>query len=279
MVKLASMTLPYAHLSFERALEGIARAGYRYVSFGLPHAGVNWPDEEDAQSVSQLEKLFNSYQLAPVQLVSTQQLAPGQSVERIRARMQTAKELGIQEVLSLGTWDFHKFPDDRKSAEEMEPINRAFVEQFKIVAEEAARYDLIVTIKPHCGNTATASRLIETLDQIGSPQVRASYDPGNVEYYEGLVSHLDFAAVADQTISIIAKDHRGARANLEFPVPGTGDVDFAAIFRTWKEAGQSGNVVVERVDSPKEPEQIDEKLTASRIELERLLLEAGFSLK
>lgn len=279
MIKLACMTLPYAAHPLERALEGISKAGYRYVAFGLAHAGSEVIDESDPASIARLQELFAQYALQPVMLVSTNQLAPGQPVSRIKARLQVAKQLGIQEIISLGTWNYRKFPDEPISDAEMEPVNNAFVEQFKIVAEEAAKLDLLVTIKPHCGNTATASHLIDTLDQIGSPFVEASYDPGNVEFYEGLVSHKDFSLVAGRTASIIAKDHRGERAHLEFPVPGTGDVDFANIFEAWKKAGRGGNVVVERVDGPTDAESIDQRMKDSRIQLEQLLRVAGFTLE
>src|SRR6476661_6292685 len=43
--QIACMTLPYAQFSMQRALEGIARAGYRYVAWGTTHieAGVKKP--------------------------------------------------------------------------------------------------------------------------------------------------------------------------------------------------------------------------------------------
>lgn len=277
MIKLACMTLPYAALPFERALQGISEAGFRYISFGISHAKIEVPDETDAQAVAKLEKQFAKYGVQPIQLVSTPQLAAGQPIERVRARLTVAKELGIPEVLSLGTWNYSKFPDEMRSDEEMEPINQAFADQFKRVAEEAEKLGVIVTIKPHGGNTATASHIQETLQRIGSSSIRASYDPGNVQYYEGVVSHLDFPTIAAQTVSVIAKDHRGERAQVDFPVPGTGDVDFVSIFQTWKQSGaaENGHVVVERIDGSSEAEQVDQRIAASYPALKQLLRDAG----
>jgi len=278
MAKLACMTLPYASFPFERALAGIARTGYKYVAFGLAHAGEEVPDENDERAVSKLEKLFGRYSLQPIMLIGNRQLAPGRPAERVRNYLRTAKALGIEEVLSVGTFGYRQFPDEPLSAEEMEAKNRAFAEQFRMVAEEAEALDLVITLKPHTGNTATAEHLIETLERIGSERVKVSYDPGNVQYYEGIAADADFLKVADKTYSIIAKDHRGARANIDFPVPGTGDVNFLAIFKAWKEAGRDGSVVVERIDGPNEPESIDQRFAEARIRVERLLQEAGFVL-
>src|SRR5690625_5073692 len=112
MIQLGCMTLPYDKLPFERALQGISNAGFKYVSFGLPHEGRNMPDEEDPQSVAHIRQLLNRYNLQPVTLISTKQFSPGESIERARARLETAQALGVKDVLSLGTWGYKRFPDE-----------------------------------------------------------------------------------------------------------------------------------------------------------------------
>jgi sugar phosphate isomerase/epimerase len=281
MVKLACMTLPYAHVSFERALEGISRAGYRYVAFGLPHQGIEVPEENDGHTVECLNSLFTRYELQPVMLISTNQLAPGQPIARARKRLETAKALGIQEVLSLGTWGYRAFPDEPLPEAEMRLRNDAFVDKFRLIATEAEALDIHVTIKPHTGNTATAFQMKKTLDLIGSPFVKASYDPGNVHYYEGVDSLDDMSAAADDLISFVAKDHRGLRANADFPIPGEGNVDFPGLFSILVGTGFSGSIVVERVDGTHsgamKPEEIDQRIQKARENLQRLLKEAGYS--
>lgn len=278
MIRLACLTLPYGKCSFERALEGIDRAGYRYLAFGHPHEGRDYPDENDAKAIGSLQALFAKYELQPILLASNAHFKIDQPLERAIARMRTAKAFGIREILTIGTQSYRKFPSEPLSEEEMKPLNVAFAERYKRIAEEAAALDLIVTVKPHTGNTATAAHLRNTLEQIGSPHVRVSYDPGNVQFYEGIAAASDFPAIANLTYSLIAKDHRGAQANLDFPVPGTGDVDFPAIFATMKQVGFSGSVIVERVDGPPDPELIDRRIAESRDRLERMLREAGFEL-
>jgi sugar phosphate isomerase/epimerase len=142
----------------------------------------------------------------------------------------------------------------------------------------------VVTIKPHTGNTATASVIADTLRTIGSPHILGSYDPGNVRFYEGIEPSEDLPVIAAQTVSLVAKDHRGKRAELDFPIPGEGDVDFASIFTTLRSANFTGPVVVERLDgangefNANSPiEVLDERVRAARINLERLLVQAGFS--
>lgn len=278
MIQLACMTLPYADVSLERALEGIAGAGYRYAAFGLPHAGKEVLDEHDPQAVSKLQRLFERSGLGPVMLIGTDQLAPRQPIERARLRLEAAKALGITEVLSLGTWGYRDFPDAPIPEAEMIEMNKRFVEKFRIVGSIAESLGITVTIKPHTGNTATARHLEHTLDAIGCEFVKACYDPGNVRFYEGIDPAADFPSIAERTVSMIAKDHGGIRAEHNFPLPGEGEVDFAALFRSWKAAGTAArSIVVERVDgtgSPMTTEQIDLRLAQARVNLEGLLLES-----
>lgn len=277
-IKLACMTLPYAKFSLERALEGISLAGYRYIGFGLAHGGIDYPDENDAGTISNLHALFTKYDLQPLLLMSNAHFKIDQPIERARQRMQIAKALGIKEILTIGTQSYRTFPSDPLTDEEMKPINEAYIERYKKIAEEAAALDLIVTIKPHTGNTATAAHMMETLQQIDSPHIRGCYDPGNVQFYEGIAAADDFPQMAERTYSLIAKDHRGARANRDFPIPGSGDVDFSTIFAALKKAGYDGNVFVERVDGPAVPELIDQRIAESRVRLEQMLKDAGFVL-
>lgn len=283
MAKLACMTLPYAAHSFERALEGIATAGYKYVSFGLWHLGADVPDESDDNAATQLKALFNRYGLTPVQLIANKQFAPGQPLERAVQRIQLAQELGVREIITVGAGGYKKFPDEMMSPAEFAPIHQAFVEQYQRIAKAAADYDVTITIKPHTGNTATAKEVMETLKDIGAPNVLGSYDPGNVQFYEGVDAAQDFPQMAAKTLSIIAKDHRGARAEADFPVPGTGDVDFLQIFTDWRSAGGDlvvdGNIVIERVDGPTEDaDVIDERLRQARESISTLINEASLPL-
>lgn len=277
------MTLPYAAHSFERALEGIASAGYKYVSFGLWHLGADVPDESNANAAAELKVLFNRYGLEPVQLIANKQFRPEEPLERAIQRIQLAQELGVREIITVGEGGYKKFPDELLSVEEFAPRHRAFVEQYQRIAQAAANYDVTITIKPHTGNTATATQVMQTLQDIGAPNVLGSYDPGNVQFYEGFNAAQDFPQMAAKTLSIIAKDHRGARAEAVFPVPGTGDVDFVQIFTDWRIAGGDlavdGNIVIERVDGPTEDAtQIDQRIRQAFESVNTLINQAGLPL-
>ncbi|MCU6712132.1 sugar phosphate isomerase/epimerase [Paenibacillus sp. J5C_2022] len=280
MIKLACMTWPYTNCSFERALQGIAAAGYRYVAFGLPHEGKQVPESADEAEAAAIVRQLDRYGLTASMLIGTSWIAPGQPIERAARLFAFARNVGAAEIISLGTWGYRRFPNEPLDADEQAAADDAFTAQLQLVAAEAERAGVTVTLKPHTGNTATASILRETLEAIGSPAVQASYDPGNVHYYEGIDPAADLAAIAEQTVSLIAKDHRGSRGHSDFPIPGKGDVDFDAIFRNLHATGFAGQVVVERIDgtdSSLDADEIDRRLAEARRALIQLMTSAGLA--
>lgn len=284
--RLGCMTLPYAKQPFARALEGIARAGYGAVALWPVHEGNAAFDPERPGEAARLAAQLRRHGLQPVMLVGTQYLEPAQPLARAERALAFAAEAGIPEVLTLGVWGYRRFPDEPLSSAEMAPKHAAFVERLRALAPTAARLGVTITLKPHTGDTATGPILANTLVEIDSPQVCASYDPGNVRFYEGVAPEEDIEPLlasgpssAPRLFSLIAKDHRGARAEADFPIPGEGEIDFARLFARLREAGYSGPVVVERADgrdrAPLAPEELDRRLERARVNLERLIAGAG----
>jgi sugar phosphate isomerase/epimerase len=113
------------------------------------------------------------------------------------------------------------------------------------------------------------------VERLGSPAVRVIFDPGNVIYYEGVRPESDLPIVADLVRAICIKDHRGGRAELDFPTPGDGDIDHVAIFRTLRDHGFAGPCLIERIDGLSTPEEVDRELARARAYLERVVAEAA----
>lgn len=279
MVKIVCLTLPYYDNAFERSLEGIARAGYQYVAFGTEHQQQSVPHETDAGEPARLRKLFGHYGLQPAVLFAHSQLHPDQPIVRATRMIEIAHELEIPEINALGFWGYHTFPDEPLTENEYARQNERFIAYFQNIAETAGKLGVMLTLKPHTGNTANGAILAETLRRIGSRHVKACYDPGNVGYYEGLNPEQDLLAVASETVSIVAKEQgvRGLRS-YNFSVPGEGDYDWDDMFATLKKYGFDGLVIVEKLDKDGVsllPEETDRRAERARINLERLLAKAG----
>lgn len=141
----------------------------------------------------------------------------------------------------------------------------------------------MITLKPHTGNTATGPILRKTLDDIDSPFVQASYDPGNVYHYEGIDENVEsgFEHVKDVSYSLVMKDHyTGERPN-RASLPGNGKVDFVRMLRSWRERGFNGPLVVEKVfdravGGDVSAEDLDMRMEKARVNVLKMWVESGF---
>lgn len=279
MPDLVCLTLPYANYPFERALEGIAAAGFRYIGFGLPHAGVPFPQEQTPAEAERIRALCERYGLRVSLLYGAQVMR--EDVTQLCRRVDFARTVGATLLQWVGTWGYVRFPDQPISDEEWAASHRAFVERIRPVAEHAAAGGITITLKPHTGNTATGPILANTLREIGLPALRACYDPGNVRFYEGIAPEEDIHNVLRETVALVLKDHRGPRAHAEFPVPGEGDVDFVRMLLDLRQTGFNGPVIVERVDGDDRgaipAEELDERIRRAYANVQRMVREAGFA--
>jgi sugar phosphate isomerase/epimerase len=279
--KLACLTLPYHNYPFERALQGISKTGYKYVAFGTPHQQSACPNEHDDEAIETINRLMDQYNLKPVILFSHQHFGSDQPVERAVRQLHIARVLNIKEVNTLSFWSYHKFPDQPFSGEEYVRENQKYIAHLQQIAKEAERLKVMITLKPHTGNTMNGRVMKKTLTAIGSPYVKACYDPGNVSFYEGLDSKEDFQHIVTENVSFIAKDHKGGLRSQEFPIPGEGEMDFLGMFKMLKANGFNGPIVVEKLDSKSEKldaEEIDRRILHARLNLERIITDAGLSL-
>lgn len=268
MIQLVGLTVPYMHLSLKRALEGIARAGYTAVGVGWSHEGQDVLGlDPQGEGVRRCLDLCERLGLEPV-IVGRGNPGPSVPPEVAwRGRIDVARAMGAQVVQAAGVNRYRRFPTEPLAAADFWAAHRRFVRLMKDVGAHALASGVTVTLKPHTGNTATAAHLRRTLAEIGSPGIKACYDPGNVRYYEGVTPETDFSLIADETVSMVAKDHRGGRAEPTFPVPGEGDINWTKIFSTARGAQQLRFVAVERVSSRGEqltPEDIDERMARAR---------------
>lgn len=278
MAQLACMTILYMNQSFERALAGIARAGYRHVVFGYLHEGKLVPDEADEASWERIAGLLRQYGLKPAMLISHSHFGVNEPMERGFRQMDIAEALGIRRINVLGTYSYYKFPDRPKPLALLEEENKQFVDRMKQFAEAAEERNLVISIKPHTGNSATAPLLKRTLEAVGSPNFRAAYDPGNVDAYEGVDPLEGFADIAKVSSAFFAKDHRGGRYANDFPVPGEGGMNFREMFRLLRQYDFDGPVVVEKINAGGVefgPDEMDLLAKRARLNLERLMRESG----
>lgn len=280
MPELVCYTLPYRSVEFERALQGIRRAGYDAVGFGLPHADGGYPTEPSLEEADRIGRILEKYELRPQALYGAKTQTDDDN--HLRAWIDFAHALGSSMLVWVGVGGYSRFPNELLPADEYESRHQTFVEKMRRIGDYAEEKGITVTLKPHTGNTATGPVLAKTLKAIGSPSFQACLDPGNVSFYEGIPGADDAETIIDDTVALIMKDHRGARANPDFPVPGEGDVDFVRILKLLHQRGFDGPLVVERIDgadgSNLTVDEVDRRVARARENVLKMAREGGYNL-
>ena len=281
--QLSCNTLPYRAFPLARALEGIRKAGYRYVMLYQTHDGKPvFTPALSATQKSDLRKLLADNNLTVhmsfVGLSVDVSTDSGQS--DYKKELDFFRDFGIKTVVGIGPWGYKKFPDERKPADEWQRECDGFYKGMEKVLPHADSLGVIITLKPHTGITATAGACLKVVERLPSGSLKICWDAGNVSYYEGINPDPDFPALAPQVRAVCIKDHRGARAVADFPVPGQGQVDHDLMFKILFGAGFHGPLAVERVDgtmdAAKMPvELIDQRIGEARLFLEPLLAKYG----
>lgn len=273
--KIGCQTLPYSELPLDRALAGIARAGYKYVCYGTTHEkapAVN-PDWTDEQTLD-LKRRTEDLGLTPVMTFMPSGGVTGEAgVDGVKKRLDQGKLLGLDCVLAWGPWGYESWPGKKYSNAAWREMSDEWFRLMEPVARHAEAIGMMIVLKPHTGLTAYGNVLRDTIERIGSPMVQACYDGGNVSFYEGLDPALDIQDCADLVKAICVKDHSGPRANPVFPVPGSGDVNDRAMLEVLRPYNFTGPVVVERFEGPFKkaemiPELIDALAAQARVYLE-----------
>ena len=271
---LGAMTIPYARWPFDRALEGVARAGFRHVGISHNHVdGPVLPDNPTVADYRSLRQRIERHGLTPALMFARR--PTGAPAESLRRDVDAVADLGIPFLLHIPVSPAPTFSQERIG--EMVWFQRV-EEWFRMLVpavRRAERRGVTIVLKPHGGIAGTGEDLALIVERLGSPAVRVCYDPGNVVYYEGVRPEPDLPVVADLVRAVCIKDHRGGRAVLDFPTPGDGDVDHVSIFRTLRDSNFAGPCLIERIDGLQSPEEADRELARGRAYLEKVVAEVA----
>lgn len=269
--QLGCQTLPYRGQPISRAFEGIRRAGYRYVMLYHNHAGKPvFTPGLSATARTALRAQINDAGLEPfmsfVGLTADPRTAEGLST--YLKELDLCAEFGIHTVVGIGPWYYSQFPNVPKRMDDWARECDEFYSVMESIIPHAETVGVTITLKPHTGITARAKDCLQVVKRIVSDRLQICWDAGNVSFYEGIYPDPDLPALAPHVKAVCIKDHLGGRADANFPVPGTGQIDHEQMFRILFDGGFSGPLAVERVDGRDDaakmaPELIDQRVAAA----------------
>lgn len=235
-IDLGCMNRPWARHSFDAALAGIARAGFR--SFGLLN---NWNqdvkvtgDSDDA-GADAVGARVRAAGLALRMVPCAVPLDRGHdgAVAWVRALIRHADRLGVRTLLEMGA----SHPDRYD----------AYFEVMRAVAPVAADHGVFLALKPHGGLSTTSDDCLRAIERVDHPAYRLAYDPGNLLYYAGEAPEPALARMRPYVVAVCVKDETGGNGpdRAVDVTPGDGDVGFPEIIKALLDSGFDGPAIVE----------------------------------
>lgn len=265
--QLACMTLPYSAFPMERALQGIAAAGYRYVAWGVNHRDANGKSrpvlapDAPASEAARLAAHCRDLNLQPVMMFATVHLeAPNALAVHLR-RIEQAAAARIPFLLTFGKTEPGQY--------------ETFVANLKAMARPARDAGVTVVIKQHGGNSGTGRACARIVAEVAEPSVRICYDAGNVLDYENSDPIPDIATCAKDVRAFAIKDHRNTPKD-EDCGPGFGEIDHYKLLQPVLRNGGDmplacENIFEPLVPRPTTPEAVDALARRAREYLESVL--------
>lgn len=263
----ACMTLPYSNFSLERALQGIHKAGYQHVAWGVNHRDDQAREvpvmKEDAppSEAKTLAQKCRDMGLEPVMMFSTVYPEHDGALETLKHRIMQAEAAGIGQVLTFG----HTQGGRRE----------IWIERFKILGPIARDHNVTIVVKQHGGETGTGQACAEIIREVNSPNIRVNYDAGNVMDYLNLDPIADLKSCIDEVNSFCIKDHRDWPADQDCG-PGFGEIDHYRLLESVAFAGRKIVLAYENISAPllpsaKSADEIDVLARRAREYLETVI--------
>ncbi len=265
--QLACMTLPYSAFPMERALTGIAAAGYRYVAWGVNHRDASGtsrpmlaPDAPPADA-AKLATRCRDLGLQPVMMFATVHLEAANALPVHLRRIEQAAAARIPFLLTFGKTEPGQY--------------ETFVTNLKAMAGTARQSGVTVVIKQHGGNSGTGQACARIVAEVADPGVRICYDAGNVLDYENSDPIPDLLTCAKEVRAFAIKDHRNTPKD-EDCGPGFGEIDHYKLLRPVLRTGLDmplacENIFEPLVPRPSAPEQVDALARRAREYLESVV--------
>ncbi len=259
--QICCMTLAYSAFPFERALKGIASAGYRYVAWGPRHQNKETIAlDGPASAAKELAARTRDHGLEPLLTFAVHYPEKPDAVEVYRNRIAQTAAAKIPYLLSFGS---------PKNGPDSWPI---WIRTFKQLGPVARDAGITIVVKQHGGTTGTGADCAKVVREVGDEGVQMFYDAGNTRWYVDVDPVADIAGCASLVRGFAIKDFRGGPKKTTCG-PGFGEIDHYKLLGAVARSGRKIPLAIETlwapyVPRPAGPEGIDALARRSREFLE-----------
>mgnify|MGYP004701895823 CR=1 FL=1 len=244
--QLACMTLPYGGFSAERALKGIASAGYKHVAWGPYHADANGKripmiaETAPASEARDLAARTRGLGLEPVMMFGVVYVEAPEALDAYRRRIEQANAARIPFILAFG---------NTKGGPGQRDI---WVRNLKTLGPIARAAGVTIAIKQHGGTTATGEMCASIVKEVGDENIKMFYDAGNTMWYNGSDVGPDMKISAPYVRGFAIKDFRAVPKRATCG-PGYGEVDHYKLLLPVARTGLTMPLAFETIFAPYVP--------------------------
>ncbi|MDO8684674.1 MAG: sugar phosphate isomerase/epimerase family protein [Armatimonadota bacterium] len=268
--KLGCSTHSYSKYSLERALDGIAKCGLKYVELAAiaGHTDHVVPEQMSEADYAALNKALAGRGLTAISISGHVDPTKSENIEKLKNRIVLANKVGAKFVNTLSG---HPHTE--------EETKTLFAEMRKL-GDFAKERDVTICFETHGGIMGKSVDCRRTIEAINHPNIRINYDPANIIYFIGDRPEDDIHGVIGLISHFHIKDKIGGPNEWNFPAIGTGTIDFTKVIGPLMASGYTGPFSFELEFTPEglpTAEDVDAALAQSVAYIERLADANGWS--
>jgi sugar phosphate isomerase/epimerase len=253
-------TRPWDQWDLDRALDGVAQAGFQWVGLmtakGTPNTIIH-PELSTAQA-AQIGAKTKQRNLSICSVYGDFQPTPNLTASRqqLHQLIDLCAACGSPELLLGGTTNPEAY--------------ETFIKSIAAECPHAQASNLGITLKPHGGLNATGAQCRQAIQRVNHPSFRLWYDPANILYYsDGQLDPLkDVLDVDGLVVGMSIKDFLPPKNVLINP--GSGQVNFTPLFARLRLGGFTRGQLLVECTAPGSFKEITEAATQARLLTERL---------
>ena len=244
---LGALTTTYGYYKLEDALEGISKAGFKYIEIASSPGILDHiiPIPENMKRLDYRKVLENCKNYGiNIYAVAGHTRIERNAIDDFKKVIDFASIAGIK-LVNTGTGDINGKKDENRFYSIMERL-----------AEYAREKEVVICLEMHgswCNTGKKGAKIIETIKH---PNVKLTYDTANVIYYSNAKPEEDIKEAIPYLGNLHLKDHgTGKMKDYNFPQLGEGIINFDKVFNSLKD--YSGPIGVE-IELDGEKHSLDE---------------------
>ena len=260
---LAASTNSYHTYGLDEALEGIARAGFKYVELSAVRGWTEHVslDATHAQ-IDALKAKMERLGLKASALSGHSDLTTAGGVVDGKKAVDLCTKLGLS-IMNTAIGGHYSEDEDES----------AFMGYIHDLADYAAQRGVTLALEIHGDIMASGQLSIPLIKEINRDNVRINYDTANCVFYGGVEAVDDMRSVMPYLAHVHLKDTGGGQREWDFPAISEGRLDFGAILKLLDEEGYTGpfSVEIEFQGEPWPPlSEVDRSMKVSYAHLKSL---------